>query len=95
MTIEGASAAAGHDKNGNLLGFATTDEIGSVMDMTKDETRKLLTETEGGGGPTKARKKNGEARLNSAGQHRAGRREGMSQNQRQRLKKLARRGRDG
>ena len=35
MTIEGVSAAAGHDKNGNLLGFATTDEIGSVMDMTK------------------------------------------------------------
>ena len=35
MTIEGASAAAGHDKNGNLLGFATTDEIGSVTDMTK------------------------------------------------------------
>ena len=33
MTIEGASAA--EDKNGNLLGFATTDEIGSVMDMTK------------------------------------------------------------
>ena len=33
--IEGVSAAAGHDKNGNLLGFATTDEIGSVMDMTK------------------------------------------------------------
>ena len=34
-TIEGASAAAGHDKNGSLLGFATTDEIGSVMDVTK------------------------------------------------------------
>ena len=33
MTIEGASAA--EDKNGDLLGFATTDEIGSVMDMTK------------------------------------------------------------
>ena len=32
MTIEGASAA--EDKNGDLLGFATTDEIGSVMDMT-------------------------------------------------------------
>jgi len=40
MTIEGASAAAGHDKNGNLLGYATTDEIGSVMDdkKTKNET---------------------------------------------------------
>jgi hypothetical protein len=24
-----------HDKNGNLMGFATTDEIGSVTDMTK------------------------------------------------------------
>ena len=33
MTIEGASAA--ENKNGDLLGFATTDEIGSVMDMTK------------------------------------------------------------
>ena len=44
MTIEGASAAAGHDKNGNLLGFATTDEIGSVMDMTK----RRKTKTAGG-----------------------------------------------
>ena len=41
MTIEGASAAAGRDKSGNLLGFATTDEVGSVVDMTKkDEKRK-------------------------------------------------------
>ena len=42
MTIEGASAAVGHDKHGNLLGFATTDEIGSVMDMTK--RRKTTTD---------------------------------------------------
>ena len=50
MTIEGASAAAGHDKNGNLLGFATTDEIGSVMDMTKDEIRKLGMQQRGAQG---------------------------------------------
>ena len=39
MTIGGASAAGDMTntsyKHGNLLGFVTTDEIGSVMDMTK------------------------------------------------------------
>ena len=48
MTIEGASFTAGHyghDKNKQLLGFATTDEIGSVMDMTK----RIFSET--GRGP--------------------------------------------
>ena len=42
MTIEGASAA--EDKNGNLLGFATTDEIGSVMDMTKTRISKYRSD---------------------------------------------------
>ena len=30
-----SQCGGGHDKHGSLLGFATTDEIGSVMDMTK------------------------------------------------------------
>ena len=28
--------SCGHDKNGDLLGFAATDEFGSVTDMTKN-----------------------------------------------------------
>ena len=40
--------SVGHDKNGNLLGFATTDEIGSVTDMTK--RRKTKTNGTSGGG---------------------------------------------
>ena len=48
--------------------------------------------TDMGGG---CRRAGGPGREGSAGQHRAGRMAGMSQNQRKRLKKLARRGRDG
>ena len=46
-------------------------------------------------GAASAGEQAGRAGRGSAGQHRAGRMEGMSRNQRQRLKKLARRGRDG
>ena len=38
-----SQCSRGHDRHGNLLGFATTDEIGSVMDMTKTNEEFLDT----------------------------------------------------
>ena len=73
-TIEGASAAAGHDKNGSLLGFATTDEIGSVMDVTKRrKTKTARAEKESGTRSQRIRRRR--ARRWNSGNGRGGREE--------------------